>query len=186
MGSQLITLAGLEAEYKRDQEGFRQSAVDILFPSAVYGTALAARGDHPFRYPQRWACLAGLKAAKLLGMSEAVEFAVMLMQRTGAKSVQQAERLLDTAASALTASPDDSLRLAMRIVRDRIMADPDFRRRSMQELYGLIDAPGSVIAPGSTIVGGMAPESGKHPNGHARASEGPSRANGGGGDNGHA
>lgn len=146
MPSQAITLAALEAEYAANPAEFKQSSIDILFPSAVYGTAKAARGEHPFRMPQRWACLAGLRAAGMLAMKAELSVAFLIAERVGVKDPAEAERLLDAANRARGASPDDTLRLAMRIVRERIMADPEFRRRSMQELYGLIDAPASVIA----------------------------------------
>lgn len=146
MPSQIITLAALENEYKLDGDSFRQKAIDLLLPSAVHGTALAARGEHPFRYPQRWACLAGLKAAGMLGMGLQVNVALVIAERLGVKSESEASQLLDSAARARTATPEDTLRLAESIVRDRVRSDPDYRRMSMQRIYGLIDAPSSVSA----------------------------------------
>jgi len=146
VGRAIITLAALETEYAKDTDAFKQKAIDILLPSAVHGTAIAARGDYPFRAPQRWACLAGLKAAGMLGMGLQVNVALLIAERVGVKSEAEATQLIDAASRARTASPEDTLRLAESIVRDRVRSDPDYRRTSMQRIYGLIDAPSSVSA----------------------------------------
>jgi hypothetical protein len=82
----------------------------------------------------------------MLGMGLQVNVALVIAERLGVKSESEASQLLDSAARARTATPEDTLRLAESIVRDRVRSDPDYRRMSMQRIYGLIDAPSSVSA----------------------------------------
>ena len=149
MSSQLVTLAALEAEHKRDGLAFRDRAIAMLFPSAVLGTAKAARGDPPFRAPQRWACLAGLRAAGLLAMKTEVSVAFLIAERIGVKDPAEAERLISAASRARGSSGEDAYRLAKQLVRERIKADPVERLASMQEIYGITEIPNAVYALGS-------------------------------------
>lgn len=183
MGSQLVTLAALEHEYELDREAFRDKAISVLFPSAVHGTALAARGERPFKAPQRWACIAGLKVAGMLAMKTEVSVAFLIAEQIGTKDPAEAKRLIEAAGRARQSGPEDAYRLAKQIVRDRIKADPDERRRAMQELFGLIDAEGL----GGSLAGSAVettPNTSGTSFGDARASQVPSRANGTGHQNG--
>lgn len=139
-----MTLAALEREYETDGAAFKQRALDILLPSAIHGTALAARGAPPFNRPQRWACQAALKMAGYLGMGVEVNIALMIAERVGVKSETEAAGLIEAASRARSASPEDSYRLAKSIVRDRVRSDPAEAHRAMQEIFGLIDAPATV------------------------------------------
>jgi hypothetical protein len=164
MGSQLITLGALESEYKANRSEFRGKCLDILLPSAVYGTAVACRGEKPFTRPQRWACQAALKVAGWLASTPQVNIALLIAREIGVEDVSEATRLLGAARSALGTNADDAYRLAKQLVRTRVMSDPDERKRSMQEIYGLMDAT---------------PESHQRAgNGHSVASNGVTKPNG--------
>lgn len=82
----------------------------------------------------------------MLGMGLQVNVALLIAERVGVKSEGEATKLIDAAARASTANPEDTLRLAESIVREKVRSDPDYRRTSMQRIYGLIDAPSSVSA----------------------------------------
>jgi len=138
MGSQLITLGALESEYKANRSEFRGKCLDILLPSAVYGTAVACRGDKPFTRPQRWACQAGLKVAGWLASTPQVNIALLIAKEIGVEDVNESSRLLTAARNALGTNADDAYRLAKQLVRTRVMSDPEERVRSMQEIYGLM------------------------------------------------
>ena len=148
MGSQIITLAALERQYETDGAEFKQKAIDVLLPSAVLGTALAARGEPPFRYPQRWACNAAFKVAGWLNSKTEVSVLFTVAEQLGLKpgDIAQAERIMQQARRAREATEDDALRLAEELVSKRVKADPDYRRRSMQRIYGLMDASAEPVA----------------------------------------
>jgi hypothetical protein len=148
MGSQLVTLAALQREYETNRDGFKANALDVLLPSAVMGTALAARGEAPFRVPQRWACLAGLRVAGWLAQKTEVSVALLIAERIGAKTVDDAERLIDSARRARDANADDAYRLAKDLVRTRIASDPVERRRVMQEIFGVMDVSALALDAG--------------------------------------
>jgi hypothetical protein len=59
---------------------------------------------------------------------------------SGARDAEHARLLIARASSVEGVSDVDVYRMAKELVRARIMADPDERRRAMQEIFGLMDA----------------------------------------------
>jgi hypothetical protein len=58
----------------------------------------------------------------------------------GLSDPDQVRRMVELAKRADGSSETDAYRLAKELVRHRVMADPDERRRAMQEIFGIMDA----------------------------------------------
>jgi hypothetical protein len=63
----------------------------------------------------------------------------------GVESAQVAQAMIELAKRAMDSSERDAYRLAKELVRARVMADPDERRRAMQEIFGQMEIPARLV-----------------------------------------
>lgn len=84
----------------------------------------------------------------------------MWLASVGVTNAELARDMLDMARRAMDAKDDDAYKIAKDLIRAKVQADPDERRRVMQELFGMMDA-GVVESPAP-----VAALNG-HANGHA-------------------
>ena len=64
---------------------------------------------------------------------------LLLLGRHNLADESELARKLDLAAAADGADADMAYRLGKQIVRERVMSDPQERRRAMQEIFGVLD-----------------------------------------------
>ena len=62
----------------------------------------------------------------------------------GVVNAELAQQMIALAKRAMESSDTDAYRLAKQLVRARVMADPDERRRVMQEIFGAMEVPASM------------------------------------------
>lgn len=85
-------------------------------------------------------CINGVvRIATAAGSAEKLLLAFLAAQ--GVTSLAEGVRCLQLAKRADGSTDTDAYRLAKQLVRARVMADPDERRRAMQEIFGAMEAP---------------------------------------------
>ena len=161
---------GMRAAYERDPEAFKREAIAELLPSAVLGTAKAARGEAPFDQPQRWACRIAFEAAGWIGAQTQVNIALMLSDQLGVGSLDDAKRMLTAAREAEDADIPQLQQLVLTLARKLTRTDSQFREMLREIVFGeraaLPEPSGAVVVEaagdGHANGNGRAKRNGRH------------------------
>ena len=100
----------------------------------------------------------------------------MWLASVGITNAELARDMLDMARRAMDAKDDDAYKLAKDLIRAKVQADPEERRRVMQEIFGMMDAsafdgPAPLVAVnghGANGTNGHAANGNGHKNGVAK------------------
>lgn len=94
----------------------------------------------------------------------------MWLASVGVTNAELARDMLDMARRAMDAKDDDAYKIAKDLIRAKVQADPEERRRVMQELFGMMDAsafdgPAPLVAVNGHGTNGHAVNGNGHKNG---------------------
>lgn len=158
MGSSNAIACTLENLHKRNPEALRELLWSdewlTLGLEAFHARLSDHKRDAVKQYFQMLEMVSG-KGDKALAM---------WLASVGVTNAELARDMLDMARRAMDAKDDDAYKIAKDLIRAKVQADPEERRRVMQELFGMMDAsafdgPAPLVAVSGHANG--------HTNGHA-------------------